>query len=224
MYLWVTIYIYSEDIQCSNARPTFSQHIQHRIYCFVSICTGNSYSACFQHHVPFGSILRVLAQRWDWYRVWQPPAFKTDSRCCLIKRTRRPILICGIFYHSLRKALCSWSTLTWRGSRVLTLMSSWSHGCSIGERSGVNDGHGNNANRFCSKKSWLTRAVQQCVDQHSPAVLSGYVAEHIAPTTTGWRMSSRYMIPVIPWTKINRVLPFIWMPAHTITAGLSSIL
>ena len=98
--------------------------------------------------------------------------------------------------------------------RFLTLLSSSSHMCSIGVKSGLYGGHASGAMLLFARKSWQTRATcgraLSCCRIRLRCCTSG--------TATGRKISSLYLTAVIlPATIINcDIIPWA-MPPQTIT-------
>ena len=101
--------------------------------------------------------------------------------------------------------------------RFLTLLSSSSHMCSIGVKSGLHDGHASVAMLLFARKSWQTRAT--CGRALSCCRIRLRCCT--SRTATGRKISSLYLTAVIlPATIINcDFIPWA-MPPQTITEPL----
>ena len=78
----------------------------------------------------------------------------------------------GMLFHSSINAFLSCARVAGGFRRFLTLLSSSSHMCSIGVKSGLYSGHASGAMLLFARKSWQTRAT---CGRHCPATESDYV-------------------------------------------------
>ena len=69
-------------------------------------------------------------------------------------QSKRWIRAWGMLFHSSSNAVLSWSTDSGCCGRLRTRLSSSSHKCSIGDKSGDNAGHGRTLMLFCAR-NWL---------------------------------------------------------------------
>ena len=91
--------------------------------------------------------------------MWPPCAIITERHRCLIEKITFRQTFRGIVLHSSSKAFRSiWSDVGWRG-RFLILLSSSSHKCSMGLRSGDFAGHGRTGIPKLVRWSVVIRAV-----------------------------------------------------------------
>ena len=119
-----------------------------------------------------------------------------------------------MLFHSSINAFLSCARVAGGFRRFLTLLSSSSHMCSIGVKSGLYGGHASGAMLLFARKSWQTRATcgraLSCCRIRLRCCTSG--------TATGRKISSLYLTAVIlPATIINcDFIPWA-MPPQTIT-------
>ena len=120
----------------------------------------------------------------------------------------------GMLFHSSINAFLSCARVAGGFRRFLTLLSSSSHMCSIGVKSGLYGGHASGAMLLFARKCWQTRATcgraLSCCRIRLRCCTSG--------TATGRKISSLYLTAVIlPATIINcDFIPWA-MPPQTIT-------
>ena len=131
-----------------------------------------------------------------------------------IELTKALTVRIGMLFHSSINAFLSCARVAGWFRRFLTLLSSSSHMCSIGVKSGLYGGHASGAMLLFARKSWQTRATcgraLSCCRIRLRCCTSG--------TATGRKISSLYLTAVIlPATIINcDFIPWA-MPPQTIT-------
>ena len=131
-----------------------------------------------------------------------------------IELTKALTVRIAMLFHSSINAFLSCARVAGRFRRFLTLLSSSSHMCSIGVKSGLYGGHASGAMLLFARKSWQTRATcgraLSCCRIRLRCCTSG--------TATGRKISSLYLTAVIlPATIINcDFIPWA-MPPQTIT-------
>ena len=145
-----------------------------------------------------------------------PPPFAAVAALILlwIELTKALTVHIGMLFHSSINAFLSCARVAGGFRRFLTLLSSSSHMCSIGVKSGLYGGHASGAMLLFARKSWQTRATcgraLSCCRIRLRCCTSG--------TATGRKISSLYLTAVIlPATIINcDFIPWA-MPPQTIT-------
>ena len=131
-----------------------------------------------------------------------------------IELTKALTVRIGLLFHSSINAFLSCARVAGGFRRFLTLLSSSSHMCSTGVKSGLYGGHASGAMLLFARKSWQTRATcgraLSCCRIRLRCCISG--------TATGRKISSLYLTAVIlPATIINcDFIPWA-MPPQTIT-------
>ena len=103
------------------------------------------------------------------YRVCPPLAAVAALILLWIELTKALTVRIGMLFHSSINAFLSCARVAGGFRRFLTLLSSSSHMCSIGVKSGLYGGHASGAMLLFARKSWQTRAT--CC----PAAESDYV-------------------------------------------------
>ena len=148
------------------------------------------------------------------YRVCPPLGAVAALILHWIELTKALTVCIGMLFHSSINAFLSCARVAGGFRRFLTLLSSSSHMCSIGVKSGLYSGHASGAMLLFARKSWQTRATcgraLSCCRIRLRCCTSG--------TATGRKISSLYLTAVIlPATIINcDFIPWA-MPPQTIT-------
>ena len=131
-----------------------------------------------------------------------------------IELTKALTVCIGILFHSSINAFLSCARVAGRFRCFLTLLSSSSHMCSIGVKSGLYGGHASDAMLLFARKSWQTRATcgraLSCCRIRLRCCTSG--------TATGRKILSLYLTAVILPATIIKCDFIPWaMPPQTIT-------
>ena len=148
------------------------------------------------------------------YRVCPPLAAVAALILLWIELTKALTVRIGMLFNSSINAFLSCARVAGGFRRFLTLLSSSSHMCSIGVKSGLYGGHASGAMLLFARKSWQTRATcaraLSCCRIRLRCCTSG--------TATGRKISSLYLTAVIlPAAIINcDFIPWA-MPPQTIT-------
>ena len=152
---------------------------------------------------------QILKSKPNWKSISGVPA--SCCRCCpnsALERVNQALTVrIGMLFHSSINAFLSCARVAGGFRRFLTLLSSSSHMCSIGVKSGLYGGHASGAMLLFARKSWQTRATcgqaLSCCRIRLRCCTSG--------TATGRKISSLYLTAVIlprlfPMRQWRRVL------------------
>ena len=114
-----------------------------------------------------------------------PPPLAAVSALILlwIELTKALTVRIGMLFHSSINAFLSCARVAGGFRRFLTLLSSSSHMCSIGVKSGLYGVHASGAMLLFARKSWQTRAT---CDRHCPAAESDYVVAQAGLQQDAW--------------------------------------
>ena len=122
-----------------------------------------------------------------------PPSrncYSPDYPC--MEFIRAFILLMGILSHSSNKAALNWWRVAGSFWRPLTLLSTSSHRCSIGDKSGLSGDQSSGLMLWLANKSWQTLATWGQVLSYWKIRWCCYTNG----TATGWRIASLYLTPV----------------------------
>ena len=201
LYYWIIIFIFVWNVICME--PAVEVSIDFRCWLCEKIPPFNDDPSCFAKH-----------GRTYQYLVCPPcAAVAALIRLCM-EFTRVLIMAMGMLFHSSCKACVSWTWLVGAFGRLLTLLSSSSHKCSIGDKSGLNAGQSSGCMLLLARNCWQTLATWgralSCCNIRFRACTHG--------TATGRRISSLYLTPFkLPSITINGDLNPYEMPPQTHT-------
>ena len=134
---------------------------------------------CDQHVSSYWSSLvatpQILKSKSNWKSISGVPPLAAVAALILlwIELTKALTVPIGMLFHSSINAFLSCARVAGGFRRFLTLLSSSSHMCSIGVKSGLYGGHASGAMLLFARKSWQTRAT--C----GPAAESDYLVAQV---------------------------------------------
>ena len=108
-----------------------------------------------------GSYPQILKSKSNWKSISGVPPLAAVAALILLWRelTKALTVRIGMLFHSSINSFLSCARVAGEFRRFLTLLSSSSHMCSIGVKSGLYGGHASGAMLLFARKSWQTRAT-----------------------------------------------------------------